>query len=80
MKSGKACFKEDCVSSCVQEHQDDRGREREVRKKKLLGFDAQARQGLLQWKEDELLGAAQQMSRREYWQFGARLRRVKSGL
>lgn len=33
MKSGKACFKEDCVSSCVQEHQDDRGREREIRKK-----------------------------------------------
>lgn len=49
-------------------------------KKKLLGFDAQARQGLLQWKEDELLEAAQQMSWREYWQFGARLRRVKSRL
>lgn len=54
--------------------------ERERSEKKLLGFDAQARQGLLKWKEDKLLGAAQQMSQRECWQFGARLRRVKSGL
>ena len=69
MKSGKACFKEDCVSSCVQsgqEQQYDKGRERERSEKKLLGFDAQARQGLLKWKEDELPGAAQHMSRREY--------------
>lgn len=79
MKSGKSCFKEDCESSCVQsrqEQQTDKGRER-GQKKKLLDFDAQARQGLLKRKEDELLGAAQQMSQREYWQFGARLRRVE---
>lgn len=68
-----------CEQLCTRTSRWQRQRER-GQKKKLLGFDAQARQGLLKWKEDKLLGAAQQMSRREYWQFGARLRRVKSGL
>lgn len=67
MKSGKYCFKEDCLSSCVQsrhDQQNDKGRQRSG--KKLLDFHAQARQGLTKWKEDDLLGAPQQMSQREH--------------